>query len=160
MKDLPLGDVSLNGKLLLSVINDELIYRWKADGLLEDNFSFALVVAFSKTDSPDYVDLVETIGLNEAIVYHRACVDWLNAIHPAEFLALCHQLKLEPRQTRAFLCPEGSALARLIGKLTIPGAIELGSFHYDGNLTVEYLEPYKCMEAKDASKKKGKACLL
>ncbi|MEK7535279.1 MAG: hypothetical protein AAB613_01570 [Patescibacteria group bacterium] len=157
MKDLPLGTVSLKGRLLLGVINDDLIERWKAIGELETDFDFAPVVAFSNADGHDYTDLAKTIGLNEAIVCHRASADLRNATHPADFVRICHQLGLNPQRSRIFISPDGSDCAKLVGRLTKEDAIELGSFSYDGNLTVELHESYQCMEAKEnASNKKGK----
>lgn len=162
MKDLPLGNVSLKGKLLLGVINDDQIRRWISSGGLESDFEFSPMVAFGESDGRDFLDLRKTMGLNEAIVYQRACADLLNSISPAELLKLCNGAGRQLEQMRMVLVlgdDRFNTLMRLF-KDKDPLPTELGSFRYDGNLTVEYLGPYKCMEAKDASKKKGKACLL
>lgn len=144
----PLGTISLKGKLLLGVINDEQIDRWKDKGEVDDDLDFAPIVAWSKQESSDFTDLKKTIGLNEAIVCNRACADLLQAIRPAKFMALCHELGLDPQRTRVFMSPDGSPLSIFIGRVAKKDPIELGSFRYNGNMTVELHEPYKAMEAR------------
>ena len=165
MKDPPLGTVSLKGKLLLGQVNTERIRSWIDRFGLEHNFDLAPMVPFSNPDCRDLTDLQNTVGRNGAIILHRVCADLRNAIIPTGFVALCRQLSSDPLKTRIFLDPEGpeyAALSVFNGNLIREEEpVVIGSFHYDGNLTVEFLEPYQCMEArKNASTKKGRTSLL
>ncbi|MDO8650342.1 MAG: hypothetical protein Q7K33_03475 [Candidatus Berkelbacteria bacterium] len=164
MKDPPLGTVSLKGTLLLGQVNTERIGRWIANFALEGDFNLAPMVPFSSPDGLDLTDLKNTVGKNGAVIIHRVCADLRNEIHPTEFEALCRRLGRDPLRTRIFLDPEGpeyAALPVFNGYLIVEEEpVEIGSFHYDGNLTVEFLEPYQCMEARNASKKKRRVSLL
>ena len=151
----PPGTVSLKGKVLLGPINQERIDRCKVTHGLEDDFARTSEVAFSQQQvGKDLEDLKNTLDPNRAIVAAQAHAKLLVAIHPAEFLRLCRLLDLDPQKSRIFLYPEGddyAPLAVLVKNLIKGEPTELGSFGYDGNLTIELLEPYLAMEAKESA---------
>ncbi|MCR4278209.1 MAG: hypothetical protein NUV80_04375 [Candidatus Berkelbacteria bacterium] len=151
---IPSGTVALRGRILLGVINDDQVDRWKDEKLIPADFDLSPFVAFCKPDGPDYADLTKTVtDLNEALIYHGACAKLRKQLRPTVFAALCREKGLDMSRARVVIVPDNTDCSRYVGRLIKRDSIELGSFRYNGNLTIELLEPYQAMEAKrDASK--------